>query len=86
MRVLVVEDHVVLANTIAEGLRDVGMAVDICVDGASAIESANLARYDVVVVDRDLPVVHGDAVCAALAGGPSKPHLCSRPPLMSTTE
>jgi DNA-binding response OmpR family regulator len=72
VRILVVEDHAVLANTIAEGLRDVGMAVDICVDGASAIESATLTRYDVVVLDRDLPIVHGDAVCAALVAGPSE--------------
>ena len=71
MRILVVEDHALLANTIAEGLRDVGMAVDVCNDGSSAIESATLTRYDVVVLDRDLPVVHGDAVCAALVGGPS---------------
>jgi DNA-binding response OmpR family regulator len=71
VRVLVVEDHAVLARTIADGLRDVGMAVDISGDGASAIESATLTRYDVVVLDRDLPVVHGDAVCAALVAGPS---------------
>jgi DNA-binding response OmpR family regulator len=71
VRILVVEDHALLANTIAEGLRDVGMAVDVCTDGSSAIESATLTRYDVVVLDRDLPVVHGDAVCAALVAGPS---------------
>jgi DNA-binding response OmpR family regulator len=72
VRVLVVEDHAVLARTIADGLRDAGMAVDISGDGASAIESATLTRYDVVVLDRDLPVVHGDAVCAALVAGPSE--------------
>jgi DNA-binding response OmpR family regulator len=71
VRILVVEDHTLLANTIAEGLRDAGMAVDIAGDGARAIESATLTRYDVVVLDRDLPVVHGDAVCAALVSGPS---------------
>jgi DNA-binding response OmpR family regulator len=71
VRILVVEDHALLAKTIAEGLRDAGMAVDIVGDGASAIESATLTRYDVVVLDRDLPVVHGDAVCAALVAGPS---------------
>jgi DNA-binding response OmpR family regulator len=71
VRILVVEDHVLLANTVADGLRDVGMAVDVCTDGASAIESATLTRYDVVILDRDLPVVHGDAVCAALVAGPS---------------
>jgi DNA-binding response OmpR family regulator len=67
----VVEDHALLASTLAEGLRDAGMAVDISGDGASAIECATLTRYDVVVLDRDLPVVHGDAVCAALVAGPS---------------
>jgi len=71
VRILVVEDHALLAKTIAQGLRDAGMAVDIAGDGASAIESATLTRYDVVVLDRDLPVVHGDAVCAALVSGPS---------------
>ena len=72
MRILVVEDHVLLANTIADGLRDAGMAVDLVTDGASAIESATMTRYDVVVLDRDLPVVHGDAVCATLVAGPSE--------------
>jgi DNA-binding response OmpR family regulator len=72
MRVLVVEDHELLANTIADGLRDTGIAVDIAGDGASAIELATLTSYDVVVLDRDLPVVHGDAVCAALVAGPSE--------------
>jgi DNA-binding response OmpR family regulator len=70
VRILVVEDHAMLARTIAEGLRDAGMAVDVAGDGASAIESSTLTRYDVVVLDRDLPVVDGDAVCAALVGGP----------------
>jgi DNA-binding response OmpR family regulator len=72
VRILVVEDHALMARTIAEGLRDAGMAVDVSLDGASAIESATLNRYDVVVLDRDLPVVHGDAVCAALVGGRSE--------------
>jgi DNA-binding response OmpR family regulator len=71
VRILVVEDHALMAKAIAEGLRDAGMAVDLCADGASAIQSATLTRYDVVVLDRDLPVVHGDAVCAALVGGRS---------------
>ena len=72
MRVLVVEDHELLANTIADGLRDAGMAVDIAADGSSAIELATVTSYDVVVLDRDLPVVHGDAVCAVLVAGPSE--------------
>jgi DNA-binding response OmpR family regulator len=70
MRVLVVEDHALLAETIAEGLRDAGMAVDVAGDGGSAIELATVTRYDVVVLDRDLPVVHGDAVCSTLVSGP----------------
>jgi DNA-binding response OmpR family regulator len=72
MRVLVVEDHVELANDIADGLRDQGIGADVAYDGSVAIEKAMLTRYDVVVLDRDLPRIHGDAVCAALvgAGGP----------------
>ncbi len=71
MRVLVVEDQVDLADDIAEGLRDQGMAADVAYDGAAGLEKVFLNRYDVVVLDRDLPKVHGDAVCAALAGSPS---------------
>jgi DNA-binding response OmpR family regulator len=71
MRVLVVEDQETLANRIAEGLRDQGMAVDVAYDGAAAVEVTALNRYDVVVLDRDLPRVHGDAVCASLVAGPS---------------
>src|ERR1022692_2472034 len=71
VRVLVVEDQKVLANRIAEGLRDQGMAVDVAYDGAAAVEITALTRYDVVVLDRDLPRVHGDAVCASLVAGPS---------------
>jgi DNA-binding response OmpR family regulator len=72
VRVLVVEDQVDLADDIAEGLRDQGMATDVAYDGASGIERALLNRYDVVVLDRDLPKVHGDAVCAALVGASSE--------------
>jgi DNA-binding response OmpR family regulator len=68
MRVLVVEDHVTLATRIAEGLRDAGMAVDVVHDGAAALAGAADTTYDVIVLDRDLPVVHGDQVCRALAG------------------
>jgi DNA-binding response OmpR family regulator len=71
VRVLVVEDQKALANRIAEGLRDQGMAVDVAYDGATAVEVTGLNRYDVVVLDRDLPRVHGDAVCAGLVAGPS---------------
>jgi DNA-binding response OmpR family regulator len=71
MRVLVVEDHEELAGDIAEGLRDRGIAADVAHDGAIALQKALLTRYDVVVLDRDLPKVHGDAVCVALASGSS---------------
>ena len=71
MRVLVVEDQETLADRIAEGLRDEGMAVDVAYDGAAAMEITAVTRYDVVVLDRDLPRVHGDAVCAGLVAGPA---------------
>ena len=63
MRVLVAEDHGRLATAIAEGLRREGMAVDIAFDGADALRHVAVHRYDVVVLDRDLPQVHGDDVC-----------------------
>jgi DNA-binding response OmpR family regulator len=68
VRVLVVEDHVVLANRIGEGLRDAGFAVDVVYDGAAALQSTTSTDYDVVVLDRDLPGVHGDRVCDRLVG------------------
>jgi DNA-binding response OmpR family regulator len=68
MRVLVVEDRKTLADRIAEGLRDAGMAVDVANDGAAALATAGYNQYDVIVLDRDLPAVHGDQVCRALAG------------------
>ena len=55
VRVLVVEDHVALANRIGEGLRDAGFAVDVVHDGAAALERTTSTAYDVVVLDRDLP-------------------------------
>jgi len=66
MRVLVAEDQVRVAETVARGLRREGMAVDVALDGASAMEKARAVTYDVVVLDRDLPEVHGDDVCRAL--------------------
>lgn len=66
MRVLVVEDHQRLANTLAEGLRREGIAVDLAFDGSEALASAAVHDYDVVVLDRDLPGVHGDQVCRSL--------------------
>lgn len=73
MRVLVVEDYPRLAQAVATGLRREGMAVDVVFDGREALERTSLITYDVVVLDRDLPVVHGDQVCRSLvaAGYPS---------------
>jgi DNA-binding response OmpR family regulator len=67
-----VEDQQVLADRIAEGLRDAGMAVDVAYDGAAAMEITAFTAYDVIVLDRDLPRVHGDAVCAGLVAGPAE--------------
>jgi DNA-binding response OmpR family regulator len=67
MRVLVVEDHARLAATVANVLRREGMAVDIAFDGREALARTSITSYDVVVLDRDLPVVHGDDVCRSLA-------------------
>jgi len=72
MRVLVVEDQSELADDIADGLRDEGMGADVAYDGSVAIEKALMNRYDVIVLDRDVPKVHGDAVCAALVGTSSE--------------
>ena len=69
MRVLVVEDHETLADRIAQGLRQAGMAVDAVYDGVAALDATAQTAYDVIVLDRDLPVVHGDRVCRTLAGG-----------------
>lgn len=67
MRVLVVEDEDVMADAVADALRRAGHAVDVSYDGADALERASVTAYDVVVLDRDLPVVHGDDVCRELA-------------------
>jgi len=66
VRVLVAEDHVPLALRIAEGLRDTGMAVDVAYDGSQALDAVAVTAYDVLVLDRDLPRVHGDTVCRTL--------------------
>jgi DNA-binding response OmpR family regulator len=66
MRVLVVEDQQELAETVATGLRREGMAVDVALDGAVALRQTAIHEYDVVVLDRDLPMVHGDRVCTTL--------------------
>ena len=70
MRVLLVEDHAKLATTVARGLRQKGMAVDIAFDGQDALDHLAGAAYDVVVLDRELPRVHGDEVCREIAAGP----------------
>jgi DNA-binding response OmpR family regulator len=67
MRVLVVEDHEVLARAVADGLRRHGMLVDVTLDGDAALARLSVNRYDVVVLDRDLPGTHGDEVCRRLA-------------------
>jgi len=77
VRVLVVEDSRSLADVLVEGLRDQGMAVDAAHDGLEAAAKLDLNAYDVVVLDRDLPGIHGDALCqmitdaAGVAGGRS---------------
>ncbi|MFG2048389.1 response regulator transcription factor [Micromonospora sp. NPDC048935] len=74
MRVLVVEDETVLADAIAEWLRRESFAVDVAYDGDAALERLGVNEYAVVVLDRDLPVVHGDDVCRAIvdAGGETR--------------
>jgi DNA-binding response OmpR family regulator len=67
MRVLLVEDEQPLAGYIAVGLRKHGFAVDVAFDGQTALDKCEITPYDVVVLDRDLPRVHGDAVCRQLA-------------------
>jgi DNA-binding response OmpR family regulator len=66
MRVLIVEDEEILADTIAEGLREEAMAVDAVYDGADALYRTSYTDYDVIVLDRDIPEVHGDDVCRQL--------------------
>src|SRR4051812_34991061 len=71
MRVLLAEDDAALADVIARGLRREALSVDIASDGGTALERARSFEYDVIVLDRDLPVLHGDAVCEALTGSGS---------------
>ena len=74
MRVLVVEDHAKLAMTLATGLRQAGMAVDVVFDGQDALEHLAVTAYDVVVLDRGIPGMHGDDVCKAIVaeGSPTR--------------
>ncbi|MGW1997573.1 response regulator transcription factor [Embleya sp. NPDC001921] len=69
MRVLVTEDEELLADLIARGLRRAAIAVDVAYDGDSALERLMVNDYDVLVLDRDLPGTHGDAVCQAVVAG-----------------
>ncbi|WP_020573796.1 response regulator transcription factor [Actinopolymorpha alba] len=73
MRILVVEDARSLADVLAEGLRDQGMAVDIAHDGVTAAAKLDLNAYDVVVLDRDLPGIHGDTLCQMITGHDERP-------------
>jgi DNA-binding response OmpR family regulator len=68
VRVLVVEDEQLLADAVATGLRREAMAVDVVYDGAAATERIDVNDYDVVVLDRDLPLLHGDDVCRHIVG------------------
>ncbi|MFF5287188.1 response regulator transcription factor [Streptomyces sp. 62] len=73
MRILVVEDARSLAEVVAEGLRDQGMAVDLAYDGLAAAAKLDVNAYDVVVLDRDLPGIHGDALCQMITGRDDRP-------------
>jgi DNA-binding response OmpR family regulator len=75
VRVLVVEDEDLLANAVARGLRQEGMAVDVAGDGRSALDKVDMNAYDVVILDRDLPVVHGDDVCREIVGREDAPRV-----------
>ena len=66
MRVLVAEDHERLARSVAAGLRRYGMTVDVALDGDEALVRLADNRYDVVILDRDLPGIHGDDICRRL--------------------
>ena len=67
MRVLIAEDHELLARAVAAGLRRRGLLVDVALDGDDAVACLGVNRYDVVVLDRDLPGTHGDEICRTLA-------------------
>lgn len=73
MIVLIVEDSIALAEVVAEGLRDQGMAVDIAYDGLQATSRLAVGAYDVVVLDRDLPGMHGDTICRMIVGSTESP-------------
>jgi DNA-binding response OmpR family regulator len=72
MRVLVIEDDAELAETVAAGLRQARIAVDVALDGEAGLARALVHDYEVIVLDRDLPAVHGDEVCARLVAAGSR--------------
>jgi DNA-binding response OmpR family regulator len=86
MRVLVVEDFEVLAGAIGTGLRREGMAVDVVLDGNDALGHLAVTRYDVVVLDRDLPGTHGDEVCRRLAAQRSQTRILMLTAASTVTE
>jgi DNA-binding response OmpR family regulator len=73
MRVLIVEDERRLADAVARGLRHRAIAVDVAYEGESALRKTGVVDYDVVVLDRDLPGVHGDEICRSLRAGEARP-------------
>jgi DNA-binding response OmpR family regulator len=75
MRILIAEDEPRLAQTLARGLRRAGWAVDVAPDGQAALDRAALVDYDAVVLDRDLPAVHGDEVCRRLVARERPPRI-----------
>ena len=75
MRVLIIEDDERLADVVARGLRQAGMAIDIALDGEAGLEKAMVNRYEVVLLDRDLPRVHGDEVCRRLTQREEAPRI-----------
>ena len=75
MRVLIIEDDERLADVVVRGLRQSGMAIDVALDCESGLEKALVNRYDVVLLDRDLPRLHGDEVCRRLARLPETPRI-----------
>ncbi len=75
MRILLVEDHAELADTIAIGLRREGIAVDVAYDGAQGLYNAQVYEYDVLVLDRDLPKLHGDEVTARMIEAGARPRI-----------
>ncbi|CAN0493258.1 unnamed protein product, partial [Phaeothamnion confervicola] len=75
MRVLVVEDEEALADAIARGLRQANLAVDVALDGETALEKAEITQYDVVLLDRQLPDIHGDEVCRRLIAEGQPPRI-----------